>query len=50
VINVLLRALNNLIMVNDDNELYVDLQLMDNILPTSDFPVGVTTGKILQAN
>ncbi len=50
VINVLLRALNNLIHVNENRELYVDLQLMDNILPTSDFPVGVTTGKILQAN
>ena len=50
VINVLLRALNNLIMVNEDNELYVDLQLMDGILPTSDFPVGVTTGKILQSD
>ena len=36
--------------MNENRELYVDLQLMDNILPTSDFPVGVTTGKILQAN
>lgn len=50
VINVLLRALNNLIHVNENRELYVDLQLMDNILPSSDFPVGVTTGKVLQAN
>jgi hypothetical protein len=43
VINVLLRELNNLIQVNGDNELYVDLQLADNILPTENFPVGVTT-------
>lgn len=48
VINVLLRAMNNLIMVNEDRELYVDLQLEDWIEPTDDFPVGVTTGKILQ--
>lgn len=48
VINVLLRAMNNLIMVNEDRELYVDLQLEDWILPEDDFPVGVTTGKILE--
>ena len=47
VISVLLRAENNLIHVNDDRELYVDLQLDDWILPDDDFPVGVTTGKIL---
>ena len=50
VINVLLRELNNLIQVNDDRELYVDLQLADNILPNDTFPVGVTTGRILQEN
>lgn len=48
VINVLLRELNNLIMVNEDRELYVDLQLPDWIEPDDDFPVGVTTWKILQ--
>lgn len=48
VINVLLRAMNNLIHVNEDRELYVDLQLDDGIEPDDDFPVGVTTGKILQ--
>jgi hypothetical protein len=37
-------------MVNEDNELYVDLQLADNILPNDTFPVGVTTGRILQEN
>ena len=48
VINVLLRELNNLIQVNEDRELYVDLQLEDWIQPEDDFPVGVTTWKILQ--
>jgi len=48
VINVLLREMNNLIQVNGDRELYVDLQLDDWIAPDDDFPVGVTTGKILQ--
>ena len=48
VINVLLRELNNLIHVNEDRELYVDLQLDDWIEPDADFPVGVTTWKILQ--
>lgn len=47
IINVLLREMNNLIMVNEDNELYVDLQLPDGIEPDDDFPVGVTTWKIL---
>lgn len=48
VINVLLRELNNLIHVNGNRELYVDLQLDDWIQPSDDFPVGVTTGRILQ--
>ena len=47
VINVLLRKFNNLIQVNGDRELYVDLQLPEWIQPDDDFPVGVTTGKIL---
>lgn len=47
IINVLLREANNLIHVNEDRELYVDLQLDDWITPDDDFPVGVTTGKIL---
>ena len=47
VINVLLRELNNLIHVNEDRELYVDLQLDDWIQPDDDFPVGITTGRIL---
>ena len=48
VINVLLRELNNLIHVNENREIYVDLQLDDWIEPDSDFPVWVTTWKILQ--
>ena len=48
VINVLLRAMNNLIHVNENRELYVDLQLDDWIQPDDDFPVWVTTWKILQ--
>ena len=48
VINVLLRELNNLIHVNEDRELYVDLQLDDGIEPDADFPVGITTWRILQ--
>lgn len=47
VINVLLRKFNNLIQVNGDRELYVDLQLPEWIQPDDDFPVWVTTGKIL---
>lgn len=47
VINLLLREENNLIHVNENNEVYVDLQLEDWIQPNDDFPVGVTTGKIL---
>ena len=48
IINVLLREANNLIHVNENNELYVDLQLDDGIQPDDDFPVGVTTGRILE--
>ena len=50
IINVLLREANNLIHVNGNRELYVDLQLDDIILPDDDFPVWVTTGKILEEN
>ncbi len=50
VINLLLREENNLIHVNDDNEVYTDLQLEDWILPTDDFPVWVTVGKVLQSD
>ena len=50
IINVLLREANNLIHVNENNELYVDLQLDEGIAPDDDFPVWVTTGKILQSD
>lgn len=50
VISLLLREENNLIMVNDDNEVYTDLQLETWIRPTDTFPVWVTVGKILQAD
>lgn len=50
VISLLLREENNLIHVNDDNEVYTDLQLVANITPSSDFPVWVTVGKVLQAD
>ena len=48
VINLLLREANNLIHVDENNKVYVDLQLEDGIEPNDDFPVGVTTWKILQ--
>ena len=48
VINLLLREANNLIHLNENNEIYVDLQLDDWIQPDDDFPVWVTTGKILE--
>jgi hypothetical protein len=50
VISILLREENNLIEVNEDNELYTDLQLAVNITPSSDFPVWVTVGKVLAEN
>lgn len=50
VISLLLREENNLIMVNEDNEVYTDLQLQSGLTPNSDFPVWVTVWKILQAD
>lgn len=49
-INVKLRALNNLIICNDDNELYTDLQLEDWLNANDEVPVGVLTGRVLQAD
>ena len=56
IINVLLRAMNNLIHYTGEDdpeydgpkELYVDLQLPAGIQPEDDFPVGVNVGEILQ--
>ena len=50
VIELLLREENNLIQVNEDNEVYVDLQLPAGITPSDEFPVWVTTWRILQAD
>ena len=50
VINLILRSLNNLIKINSNNEVYTDLQLDDNLLSIATLPVGVTTGRVLQAN
>jgi len=56
VINVLLRAMNNLIHYTGEDdpeydgpkELYVDLQLPAWITPEDNLPVGVTVGEILE--
>lgn len=50
VISLLLREEDNLIQVNDDNEVYTDLQLESWLTPSSDFPVWVTVWKVLQAD
>lgn len=50
VISLLLREENNLIMVNDDNEVYTDLQLESGLTPASTFPVWVTVWKVLQTD
>lgn len=46
IIQVLLRSENNLIIANEDEELYVDLQLESGIAPTDDFPVWVNVGVV----
>ena len=50
VVNLKLRDENNLIEINEDDEAYVDLQLEDGIAPDDDFPVWVTTGRVLVAD
>ena len=50
VISVVLRQLNNLIVLNWDNELYTDLQLADWIASTDTLPVWVLTWRVLQAD
>ena len=50
VVNLLLRSLNNLIKINDDNEAYVDLQLDDWIEDDANMPVWVNVGRVLQAD
>ena len=51
VINLKLRDENNLIIWDEwDNEIYVDLQLPDEIRPTDAFPVWVNTGRVIVDN
>lgn len=51
VINLRLRDENNLIIWDEwDNEIYVDLQLDDEITPTDAFPVWITTGRVIVDN
>lgn len=51
VISLRLRDENNLIIWDEgDNEIYVDLQLDDEIRPTNTFPVWITTGRVLVDN
>lgn len=50
VVNLLLRSLNNLIKINEDDEAYVDLQLDDWIDTSDTLPVWVLTWRVLQAD
>lgn len=51
VISLRLREENNLIIYDEwDDEIYVDLQLNDEIRPTDAFPVWVTTGRVIVDN
>lgn len=51
VISLRLRDENNLIIWDEgDNEIYVDLQLPDELQPTDAFPVWVTTGRVIVDN
>lgn len=51
VINLRLRDENNLIIYDEgDNEIYVDLQLDDELRPTDAFPVWITTGRVVVDN
>lgn len=50
VVNLKLRDENNLIIINEDDEAYVDLQLEDWIDPSDTLPVGVLTWRVLQAD
>lgn len=50
VINLILRDENNLIQVNEDNEVYTDLQLESWISTSDTLPVWITTGRVLLAD
>lgn len=49
-IGVRLRSENNLIICNEDNELYTDLQLADGLTWADSVPVWVLTGRVIQSN
>ena len=51
VISLNLRDENNLIIYDEwDDEIYVDLQLDDEITPTDAFPIWVNTGRVIVDN
>lgn len=50
IIDIALRAENNLIILDENNELYTDLQLEDWISTSDELPVGVTTWRVLQTD
>lgn len=50
IIEVSLREENNLIHLNDNDELYTDLQLESWITPSDDLPVWVETWRVLVAD
>lgn len=50
IIEIALRAEDNLIILDDNNELYTDLQLEDWLSTSDELPVGVTTWRVLQAD
>lgn len=50
VINLILRNLNNLIKINDNNEVYVELQLEDGLDSTDSLPIWVNVGRVMQAD
>lgn len=51
VVNLRLRDENNLIIYDaGDNEIYTDLQLWDEIRPSSEFPVWANVGRAIEDN
>lgn len=50
VVNLILRELDNLIKINDNNEVYTDLQLEDWIDTSDSLPIWLNVGRALQAD
>lgn len=50
IIDIALRAEDNLIILDENNELYTDLQLEDWLSTSDELPVWVTTWRVLQAD